>query len=374
MCYPWRSTPWKSLGAAGFANVVCLADDQVFYNPSPLRLLHARELEDLHHGGYPTSAARQEKMVREATEIVVKSLGRGEGTIVHCIGGIGRTGTVIGCALRELGLPADQVIEYLDSAQQVIEVREQAIYDLEAGVVTDFNTIVENIANLNTQIKEEEINRNTPNELYDKRNTLIDQLSAIARIKISTTTQKISDSISVANLNIDLYDDTSGTSIALVQDGQYSMISLNTEGDTVKIELTSSIDKHDTDITNHFISGSIKGYLDVINGEGSYAGTEGNDYRGALYYLDSLNTFASTFAGTFNTLNDIDKKDDDEDPLFGASDGGETITALNITISAAWEVDSMAINAKGYEKASGDNSNALLMIEALDKDIPFKDA
>ena len=258
-------------------------------------------------------------------------------------------------------------------AQQVTEVREQAIYDLEAGVVTDLNTIVENIANLNTQIKDEEINGNTPNELYDKRNTLIDQLSAIAKIKISTTTEEISDNISVANLNIDLYDDTTGTSIALVQDGQYSMISLNTEGDTVKIELTSSIDDHATDITNHFVSGSIKGYLDIINGEGSYAGTDGNDYRGTLYYQDSLNTFASTFAETFNTLNDINTTDTDEDPLFEASDGSGTITALNIAISAAWETDSMAINAAGYDKASGDNSNALKMIDALNKDIDFSD-
>ena len=259
-------------------------------------------------------------------------------------------------------------------AQQVVEVRDQAIYDLDAGVVEDFNSIVESIADLNSEIKEEEINGNTPNELYDRRNTLIDELSSLAKIKVTTTTQEISDSISVANLNISLYDETTGTSIKLVEDGQFSKISLNTDGDTVKIELTSAIDDHDTDITDHFTSGSIKGYLDVINGEGSYAGTDGNEYRGTLYYLDALNTFASTFAETFNTLNDIDTTDSLDDPLFEASDGSGTITALNIAISDQWLNDTMAINAAAYGEESGDNSNLLRMIEALDSDATFTDS
>jgi protein-tyrosine phosphatase len=38
----------------------------------------------------------------------------GEGIVVHCVGGIGRTGTVIGCVLRDLGFSADEVINYLD--------------------------------------------------------------------------------------------------------------------------------------------------------------------------------------------------------------------------------------------------------------------
>jgi protein-tyrosine phosphatase len=38
----------------------------------------------------------------------------GKGIVVHCVGGIGRTGTVIGCVLRDLGFSADEVIDYLD--------------------------------------------------------------------------------------------------------------------------------------------------------------------------------------------------------------------------------------------------------------------
>ena len=264
-------------------------------------------------------------------------------------------------------------------AQQVTEVREQATYDLEKGVVSDFNTIVKSIADLNSQIKQEEIHGSTPNELYDKRNSLIDELSSIAKIKISTSTQEISDNISVSNLTISLYDETTGTSIKLVEDGQYSTISLNTSGDTIGIELSSSIDAHDADITDHFTSGSLKGYLDIINGEGSYAGTDGNDFKGTLYYTNALNTFASTFADTFNKLNNVDSDTTTNDDLFRASGDTNTtktvpITALNITISDNWLNDTMAINAAGSGKASGDNTTIEKMIEALDSDVSFTDS
>ena len=261
-------------------------------------------------------------------------------------------------------------------AQQVTEVRDQATYDLQAGVVQDFNTIVESIANINTQIKKEEINGNTPNELYDKRNSLIDGLSNIAKIKVTTTTEEISDSISVANVNISLYDENSGTSISLVEDGQYSSISLNTNGDTVKIELSSSIDDHDSaDITDHFTSGTIKGYLDIINGEGSYATTGENDSRGTLYYMDSLNTFALTFAKKINELN-IDPITSVSDALFAASDGStaSNITASNIAVSKDWLTDSLLVHAAGTSGGSGSDTNIFKMINALDSDISFTDS
>ena len=41
----------------------------------------------------------------------------GKGIVVHCMGGIGRTGTVLGCVLRDLGFSTDEVINYLDRVQ-----------------------------------------------------------------------------------------------------------------------------------------------------------------------------------------------------------------------------------------------------------------
>jgi protein-tyrosine phosphatase len=123
MYFPRGRTPWKNLSSAGFGSIVCLVDQQVFYNPLPLKVLYSAELEDLHHGNYPRDPVRQERLVREATRAIVKEIDRGKGVIVHCAGGTGRTGTVIGCVLREFSLSADAVIGYLDDINKRRGVR-----------------------------------------------------------------------------------------------------------------------------------------------------------------------------------------------------------------------------------------------------------
>ena len=45
-------------------------------------------------------------LIHLAAEAVVGLLRRDEGVLVHCVGGTGRTGTVIGCALRLPDVPA----------------------------------------------------------------------------------------------------------------------------------------------------------------------------------------------------------------------------------------------------------------------------
>jgi protein-tyrosine phosphatase len=114
MCYPYSGTSWDSLAKAGFSGVVCLCERRPKYDPYPLHLLYATMLEDLFSGYRPRDPEGEEKRVRKAVEVVARGLRNGDGIIVHCLGGIGRTGTVIGCVLRELGYSADEAIGYLD--------------------------------------------------------------------------------------------------------------------------------------------------------------------------------------------------------------------------------------------------------------------
>ncbi|HMK48258.1 MAG TPA: tyrosine-protein phosphatase [Methanocella sp.] len=104
---------WDKLKEAGFTSIVCLSENYPSYDPSPLQELHTVCLEDLCCGG-PLDSKLQEKLVRSATKTVFEGLGMGEDIIIHCMGGTGRTGTVIGCVLRELGVPANTVIGYLN--------------------------------------------------------------------------------------------------------------------------------------------------------------------------------------------------------------------------------------------------------------------
>jgi hypothetical protein len=48
--------------------------------------------------------------MRAVLATIRAALDAGETVFVHCYGGVGRTGTVAGCFLREEGVPADEVI------------------------------------------------------------------------------------------------------------------------------------------------------------------------------------------------------------------------------------------------------------------------
>lgn len=119
MSYPGVRTPWEKIRNAGFSSVVCLWDSNVSYNPYPLKVLFSAELEDLHYGNAPYDPETLEWLVRKATNVIRKEMDTGKGIVVHCMGGIGRTGTVLGCVLRDLGFSTDEVINYLDEINKL---------------------------------------------------------------------------------------------------------------------------------------------------------------------------------------------------------------------------------------------------------------
>jgi hypothetical protein len=118
MPYPSPRTPWQDLAAAGFRHVICLEGDGPAYDPSALIMSHRTHLQDLYGGSIPRHPDQEAMLIREAALAVARRLQTGEGMVVHCAGGTGRTGTVIGCVLRILGFSALQVITYLDHLHQ----------------------------------------------------------------------------------------------------------------------------------------------------------------------------------------------------------------------------------------------------------------
>jgi len=112
MSYPGRAD-WSQLHAEGIHHVVCLTHDAPAYDPTPCTLT-AMRLQDLVSGGEPNEPERERVLVARAADDVVAHLTRGLGVAVHCMGGRGRTGTVIGVALVRLGHDPDTVVARLD--------------------------------------------------------------------------------------------------------------------------------------------------------------------------------------------------------------------------------------------------------------------
>jgi hypothetical protein len=112
MPYPRWDLPWTSLADAGFGAVLSLEPGA--FDPSPLVRLDPIALQDLVRGGDPIDPVKEKQRVTQASSAVVATLNSGMGVVVHCAGGRGRTGTVIGCALRQFGHGPDEVVDYLD--------------------------------------------------------------------------------------------------------------------------------------------------------------------------------------------------------------------------------------------------------------------
>jgi protein-tyrosine phosphatase len=105
--------PWESLASVGFRSVVCLTDDVTSYDPHPLEVLRSANLKDLAGGRQPDDPHREAAVLRDIVQAVVCELQAGRGVVVHCVGGTGRTGTIIGCSLRALGLTVEDVLAYM---------------------------------------------------------------------------------------------------------------------------------------------------------------------------------------------------------------------------------------------------------------------
>lgn len=114
MGFPAR-VDWSLLWERGVRHVVCLTHDaDVPYDAAPLTT-HPHALQDLFtRPDGPLDPEREREVVDRAAQVVVDAVRRGEGVAVHCRGGRGRVGTVLGVALVRLGHAPNDVVTWFD--------------------------------------------------------------------------------------------------------------------------------------------------------------------------------------------------------------------------------------------------------------------
>ena len=235
--------------------------------------------------------------------------------------------------------------------------------------VGDCNLILEDIATLNKQISEVMsgagyTEQYGPNELIDKRNMLLDELSSFGKVEVKNKTDGTVD----VKLNNHQCIKGKETDSIVYQENRDNTVSLLWKS------TGEGMDKQ---------NGIFKASAEIINGRGlNSEGVSGSDTRGFKYYQDQLDAFAVQVAEVLN--NSVPDPKYDGTPngapypykkLVGESEFDENgnehiyvnrkVTAANITISDELLSDPSYILP---DKNSSDNSYFLDMISKLTDD------
>ncbi len=278
---------------------------------------------------------------------------------------------------------AESLTTYLNQcAKQLETIRSNQEYSLTEVEIPEINNILKNISELNKSIKNGQINGSPGLELIDQRNVLIDELASYMKIDVTYVPTKISDSLTIDELKIDLVGANNTinllnhTNYATLEitDGTGQLNILDSSGTPVKDKNGNTIGK---DIFDELTSGSLKGTLEFLNCNGNFDSTE-NSFRGIGYYQKMLDLAANKLATTFNDLNNAALPDgtlpEDLHNMFSSSDG-EAITAKNICIASGWSDSkyglTLTVPEDGSTAVSGANDNVLKMINALKADQTF---
>lgn len=243
--------------------------------------------------------------------------------------------------------------------------------------IKEINTIITQINDLNKQIAGVEPHGQLPNDLYDKRDLLVDQLSNLVNIRVTNVRPKNYGQASTTASGI--------YQIELVQaDGtSYSppahLISVDYVSGRSNTNLVTIVDEHGYSDpirgeVSHILVGNQR--LDHMEFSGKLAGLiESYGYLapdGSVkgYYpemMEDLNKLTEAFAKEFNFIHqggyDLDGNPGEAFFIFDPNKPAETIT-VNPNILA----DSSKVAAGRNPGESGDNENAKLLAAIKSKD------
>ncbi len=261
----------------------------------------------------------------------------------------------------------------LNNISQQMEKQMLECNDRIEASVTRINSISKSIAALNKEIYGFEMNGENANDLRDKRDLLLDELSGYGDIKYSETTGHFK----VEFCGGTLVDHTDGYTLQTTP-GAYNNVTNQPDARFLSIEWSDNSLEPGFGLT--FNRGSLSADIDMRDGDTA-------DKAGVPYFLNQLNAFAALLASEFNAIhaggytypNAATGESKTGVPFFDSRDG-EPISASNIWLSAEildspWNIaasdeqigpDIIGPGDDTTNERRGNGKNALLLAGILD--------
>ncbi|WP_336822030.1 flagellar hook-associated protein FlgK [Sporosarcina sp. USHLN248] len=255
--------------------------------------------------------------------------------------------------VNQRGMAVADSFKYMYNS--LTEIQSDIGKEIEIGA-KDVNSLLKQIADLNRQISEVEPNGYLPNDLYDARDILIDQLSEFFPIEVSyekSGGRALAIAEGSATISLKMKD---GSKVNLVQGNSAGKIETNPaslsaqEGiDGLRITRPNGTSL-EVNHSNLLDNGKMKSLMNSF-------GVSGTDGPEGLYpdMLEQLNRMAQEFANAFNDIHrgGRDLNGNKGDDFFTSTDGSE-ITAGNITVNEAIQKDPSLIAASNADPDSDD--------------------
>ena len=233
-----------------------------------------------------------------------------------------------------------------ETAKRLQDTKKETEYEIETKI-KHVNSLSERIAGLNRQIYSQEIDGKQANDLRDRRELLVDDLSKILNVRVTESSDGKYD-VSVSGISIVDHLNTNKISFKKPEAGTK---------DTYNILWENGGDAN-------IKSGELKGLLDMVQGDGN-----GNNYRGIPYYMDQLNTFAKGFADEFNKLHEKGQtlKDELGNSATGIKffnyDPANPAATLTLSDDIIKDIRNIAAGGQGGNGAAEDNGNLLALVK-----------
>lgn len=296
--------------------------------------------------------------------------------------------------VRQRGIAVAETFNYLHNSLSSVQRDLKNEIDV---TEKEINSLTFQISKINEQISDVEPHGYLPNDLYDERDRLIDQLSSLANIKVDYVSSG-GNSLAIAEGSavIKMVNDTGSELGILVSQVGYNKVEVNYNGADSSVN-TISIGGVPRDFATMNSSGKLKAVIE------SYGYEKGGKATG-LYadMLTELDNLAYTFATEFNKQHEfgVSPNEMKVDPItnqvgdnqaisFFAEDGGGLIgnrkgfaSRIDISTQIKESLDNIATAGGGDPYVdtpkdpetvnAGDSSNVLALANLLNKDFNYR--